>query len=106
MRSVLTHLVDHKWSFFASTAWFVYDYVLTFSAEVRCIWRRPLSLPSSIFVAIRYSSLLYQAISILCALSSVSLTVTGLSGVLYDDLRITWDDPLSYYPSFAEATAQ
>ena len=39
-----------------------YDYMLTFSSEVRCIWMRKITAPSVLFLINRYLSLIFFAI--------------------------------------------
>ncbi|KAJ3551240.1 hypothetical protein NM688_g4816 [Phlebia brevispora] len=47
----------------AVTVWVLYDHVLTFHDEVRCIWRRKPSRSAIIYVTMRYSALLFQIMS-------------------------------------------
>ena len=39
-----------------NAALIVYDYCITLAREVRCIWLRPWSVPTVIFIAIRYAT--------------------------------------------------
>lgn len=46
-----------------STACYLYDYVLTLSQEIKCVWRRRFSVASLLFVVIRYAALCYNALT-------------------------------------------
>ena len=43
----------------------LYEYCLTFSEEVECIWRRPVSGGTVIFLLNRYVTLLYRTLRII-----------------------------------------
>ncbi|KAJ3532196.1 hypothetical protein NM688_g7458 [Phlebia brevispora] len=54
------HLAGNLYIQAAVTAWLLYDYLLTLSDEVRCVWQRQYSATTFIFFIIRYSALLRQ----------------------------------------------
>lgn len=41
-------------------AWTCFEYIVTFRAEVRCIWSRRMSMTSAIFISLRYFALIHQ----------------------------------------------
>lgn len=49
---------------YVGTALCCYDYIITFDAEVRCIWRRKISGASVLFVLNRYATLVASLASI------------------------------------------
>jgi hypothetical protein len=94
-----THLLDAQaYTTAVALAILVYDYLLTFSDEVRYIWRRPISNIKVLYVIMRYSVLAAELVYFqggvptgvcMCQTQHVSFTaLSGLANHLSHDVRI------------------
>ena len=58
----------------AATTLFFFDYILTFHAEISCIWKRKLSAGTLIYFINRYGTMLYRTLMIVQLVSFESAT--------------------------------